>query len=123
MGFWETLDSIGNNIGICYTDNERKRDEYEELYDDLKEQEEGFKNKLEVLKTKKINYESCDGVLSEVDIPSWMFEATRRKKDVELQILINYYNGKLDELQKAKTQAMSKWEHYKTQAKAEKKDG
>ncbi|MDA1476196.1 hypothetical protein [Bacillus changyiensis] len=126
MGFLDALDSLGNSLGICYTDNERKRDEYEELYDDLKEQKDKMDKKLSELKIQKDGYlNNCDTLLSGKKkladaIPAWAFEAKRKEKDQELKLLLKHFTDLVDDVESAKNQAKLKWEEYKQAVKAEK---
>ncbi|WP_270573179.1 hypothetical protein [Bacillus glycinifermentans] len=115
-GFW---DSVGNFFQISYTEYERKRDQYKNLYDYLSDKESDVKSKLSEVKSAKNSYQTSN--LPDMKIPSHEFEDTRHIKDAELKTLITHFDDMLDDIQQAKTKAKSKWEHYKAKAEAEEK--
>ncbi|MEC1262249.1 hypothetical protein P9D34_17865 [Bacillus swezeyi] len=114
--FW---DSAGNFLHISYTENERKRDDYKNLYDFLSDKESEVKTKLSDAKATKKAYKTNN--LPDMKIPSHEFENARHEKDADLKDLIKHFDDMLDDIQSAKTKAKSKWEHYKAKAEAEEK--
>ncbi|ASB90515.1 hypothetical protein OZL92_23640 [Bacillus sonorensis] len=115
-GFW---DSVGNFLHISYTENERKRDDYKNLYDYLSDKESEVKTKLSEAKSAKASYQASN--LPDLKIPSHEFEDARHEKDAELKTLIKHFDDMIDDIHNAKTKAKSKWEYYKAKAEAEEK--
>ncbi|OLF94602.1 hypothetical protein CHCC14820_1653 [Bacillus paralicheniformis] len=114
-GFW---DSVGNFLHISYTENERKRDEYKNLYDFLSDKESDVKTKLAEVDASLKAYNSN---LPDLKIPSHEFEDTRHEKDAKLKELVKHFKDMVDDIQSAKSKAKSKWEYYKAKAEAEEK--
>ncbi|MDC2866672.1 hypothetical protein [Bacillus sp. BP-3] len=116
----ETLaDKIGNFFHIGYTENERKRDQYDKLHDYLKSKESEVRNKIEKAESAKRAYESKSNNLPLGKIPAREFEDKRREKDDKLSSLMTQFHSSLDSITHAKNTAYQKYLEYKAKAEAE----
>ncbi|GGE59380.1 hypothetical protein [Priestia taiwanensis] len=119
-GFW---DSFGNVLGIGYTENERKRDEYSELYFYLKSRRERIERHIEKVETAYGTYfERSSSLLQSNKIPAYEFENKRGEKDVELSDLLGDFRQARDDIASAQSRAYSKWLMYRERAEAENRE-
>ncbi|MBJ8029916.1 hypothetical protein [Bacillus cereus group sp. N21] len=116
------IDSIGNFLHIGYTDSERKRDNYDKLYEYLKDKENELKKLIHDVESAKTAYEGMGQELPQDKIPAREFVVKRREKDSELSELIRYFKTTLDDVAAAKNKAYHKWTEYKAKADAEDKE-
>ncbi|CAM4276970.1 hypothetical protein BAMA_07910 [Bacillus manliponensis] len=116
------FDSVGNFFGIGYTTNERKRDEYSELYRYLKRKEKELEKDLKDATSAIKSYHKKDGTLHANKVPAREFEAKRPQKDEELSQFITHFEAALIDVGNAASQAYSKWLEYKAKAEAEERE-
>ncbi|PEA52457.1 hypothetical protein CON64_23525 [Bacillus pseudomycoides] len=115
------LDSVGNFFHIGYTENERKRDQYDKLYEYLKSEESKVRQHIEKAESAKRGYESKGNDLPFGKIPAREFDDKRRQKDDTLSGLMNHFHSSLDNITYAKNTAYNKYVEYKAKAEAEDK--
>lgn len=116
------LDSVGNFFHISYTENERKRDEYDRLYEYLKSKEIQVRQRIEKAESAKRSYESKSNGLPAGKIPAREFEDKRHQKDDTLSALMTHFQHSLDNVTHAKSRAYSKYLEYKAKAVAEERE-
>lgn len=116
------IDSIGNFLHIGYTDSERKRDNYDKLYEYLKDKENELKKRILDVESSKTAYEGTGQELPQDKIPAREFVGKRREKDSEISELIRYFKQTLDDVTAAKNKAYHKWAEYKAKVDAEDKE-
>ncbi|MFI8707917.1 hypothetical protein ACIGHG_12700 [Bacillus sp. NPDC077411] len=113
------LDSLGNFFHIGYTDNERKRDQYDKLYEYLKSKEIELRQHIEKAESAKRGYEAQSNNLPLGKIPAREFDDKRREKDDTLSRLMTQFHSSLDSITHAKSTAYNKYLEYKAKAEAE----
>ncbi|MGG0238029.1 hypothetical protein [Bacillus rhizoplanae] len=118
-GFW---DYAGNLLHIGYTENERKRDEYDRLYEYLKSKEIQVRQRIEKAESAKRSYESKSNGLPAGKIPAREFEDKRHQKDDTLSGLMTHFKDSLDSVTHAKNRAYNKYLEYKAKAVAEERE-
>ncbi|MGG2093527.1 hypothetical protein AB1283_12605 [Bacillus sp. S13(2024)] len=116
------LDRVGNFFHIGYTENERKRDDYDQLYEYLKSKEIEVRQHIEKAESAKRSYEAKSNGLPSEKIPAREFEEKRQQKDDILSGIITYFKQSLDNVTYAKNRAYSKYLEYKAKAEAEERE-
>ncbi|PEL21444.1 hypothetical protein COF37_04280 [Bacillus wiedmannii] len=111
------IDSLLEFFG--YTENKRKRDQYDKLYNYLKSKEKELEKLMQEITSAKKRYDGKNGSVPADKIPAREFEAKRRQKDEDFSKTINYFSEALDNVNYAKNRAYQKWEEYKAKAIAE----
>lgn len=116
------LDQVGNFLHIGYTENERKRDKYNRLYEYLKDKEIRVKECIDNAESAKKSYEGTSNSLPVGKIPAREFEDKRQQKDTTLSELMTHFHQSLDNVTHAKNKAYSKYLEYKAKAVAEERE-
>lgn len=114
-----TIDRIGNFFHIGYTENERKRDQYDKLYEYLKSKEQKLRGDIQHVESAKREYESQSKGLPLGKIPAREFEDKRLQKDDILSGVMIYFQQSLSDVEHAKNKAYNKYSEYKAKAEAE----
>lgn len=109
-------------FGFFKTPTEQSRDQYYNLYQDLKDCESYHDKKVTEARETFNSYKSSVPNFSNSKVPSKDFDTKREQLTTDLETYINEEASKKSDLTAAKKKAKEQYEHYKNMAVAEAKE-
>lgn len=101
------------------TATEKKREQYRNLYNDLKSKESDFKRRLKTMKTKVSNYKSNRPTMSDAFIPEDVFSASEKNVASKVSSVRDNQSKDARALSDAVDAAYQRYRHYAQLAEQE----